>query len=74
VSKVEETKAWWMSKIYWAQIISIIFVVGSRFDWWPSQIDQREVLEAVILGINILTMIFRKGVSTKIGKPDNSVG
>ena len=60
------TKTWWESRTNWLQIITIIFAIGTQFDWWPKNVTQEDVLGIVMALVAIITIILRLRTSAPI--------
>ncbi|MEB3067365.1 hypothetical protein, partial [Parvimonas micra] len=46
---------WYKSQIIWVQLVAAIFAIGVRFDWWPKDLQQADVVVAIMLLVNIIT-------------------
>lgn len=63
---------WYQSRTIWLQIVAIIFALGAKFDWWPKDISQEQAVTAAMVGVGILTAIFRWGPTpdVQLRKPE----
>ncbi len=70
-----ETKPWYQSKIIWAQIISVLFVIAgiARFDIAGALgMDSEALLALVMTVVAVATAILRVNVTEEISsKPSN---
>lgn len=46
---------WYKSQIIWVQLVAVIFAVGARFDWWPKDLQQADVIAVIMVVVSILT-------------------
>lgn len=61
-----EVKYWWESKIIWAQIIAAVFAVLKLVNWLPTDLDQADVVAAVMLIVTVATAILRLGKTADV--------
>lgn len=50
---------WYKSQIIWVQLVAIAFAIGVQFDWWPKDLQQADVIAAIMLVVSIVTGGFR---------------
>jgi len=55
----EVSKNWWESKTIWTQVIAMAFALGSGLKWWPQDLDQTQVMAAVMGVVGVITIVFR---------------
>lgn len=61
-----ETKAWWQSKTIIVGIIGGLFGVLSFFKVLPVELDQEQIVSAVLAVTGVLAAVFRKGATAEI--------
>ena len=57
---------WYKSRTIWLQIVAIIFALGAKFDWWPKDLSQEQVVTVVMIVVGALTTVFRWGTTSAV--------
>lgn len=60
---VPNSTPWYKSQIIWVQLVAVTFAVGSRFAWWPKDLNQADVITVVMIIVGIITTSIRSNSS-----------
>ncbi len=64
-----DTKNWWQSRTIWLQIVATLFAVLGTFGILPRDLDQEQVVSAIMGAVAIVTLILRLRSTHAIARP-----
>lgn len=64
-----DTKTWWQSRTIWLQIVATLFAVLGTFGILPRDLDQEQVVSAIMGAVAIVTLILRLRSTHAIARP-----
>ena len=62
-----ETKYWWQSRTIWLNLVAVAFAIGAGFKVLPAELDQEQVVTAIMAIVGILSVILRASATHAIG-------
>lgn len=64
-----DTKSWWQSRTIWLNIVAAIFAVTGTLGWLPADLDQEQIVTAIMAIVTLVTIVLRIFARHEIAKP-----